>query len=179
MLCLAVMVGARLDGQIALVLILAAVISVAWGWGRLPWAAAPRRLLADPVERRAWLRSTAVVAAATIVVGSAIAFVLAYAGVIGPPTFTCSTTDARACSDTKESILSDRSLVFGAPLVGRLISVDVRPIPSDWDGAVISDADWGALITVEGQDPVLVPCYYGSDDMVSCAVPGNLLEPPI
>jgi hypothetical protein len=171
------LLGASLTAEITLIAVLAGVIAVAWGWERTPWGAVPKQLAADPVQRRLWLMSTVRVAGIAIAVAAALAFVLAYAGVIGQPTFTCSTTDARACSNTKESILSGQVLVFGAPLAGRLVSVDVRPIPSDWDGAVISDSDWGALLTVEGRNPVLVPCYYSSDDMVACAVPGNLLEP--
>jgi hypothetical protein len=87
-----------------------------------------------------------------------------------PPTFTCATTNVKACSDTERSMasLSDRHLVFSEPLPARLLSVEVRDRPSDQ----VSNADrWAALLTMEGRGPVSVACYYGSDDMVACDNP--------
>ena len=88
-----------------------------------------------------------------------------------PPTFTCATTNVKACSDTERwmTSLSDRRLVFVEPLPARLLSVEVREPSAD----LVSDADsrWAALLTMEGREPVSVACYYSSDDMVACDDP--------
>jgi hypothetical protein len=87
-----------------------------------------------------------------------------------PPTFTCATTNVKACSDTERwmTSLSDRSFVFVEPLPARLLSVEVRDAPT---GQVSNIDDWAALLTMEGREPVSVACYYSSDDMVACDDP--------
>jgi hypothetical protein len=86
-----------------------------------------------------------------------------------PPTFSCTTPDTKACNDTKRSILSDRDLVFAEPLPARMLSVDVRPTPPEWTQLdSYREGDWAALITMEHREPMLVACYYSSDDMVGC-----------
>ncbi len=106
------------------------------------------------------------------------ALFLAVAGIVGvvaiafatrQPTFTCSTTNAQACADTEQSIRSDPELVFYPSLPSRLVSVDIRPNPPDWS---FNDGGWAAVLTMEGRDPITAVCYYGSDDMVTCQVPG-------
>jgi len=87
-----------------------------------------------------------------------------------PPTFTCATTNVKACSDTERwmTSLSDRRSVFVQPLPARLLWVEVRDRPSDQ----VSNLDhWAALLTMEGLEPVSVACYYSSDDMVACDHP--------
>jgi hypothetical protein len=93
---------------------------------------------------------------------------------IQPPTVTCSTPDTAACSNTRNWISgrSDRDFVFSEPLPATLVSVDVRPMPAEWKGRPGYPKDaWAALLTMAGRDPVLVACYYSSDDMVSCDNP--------
>ena len=88
-----------------------------------------------------------------------------------PPTFTCSTS-AKACADTEASILDWPQMVVTERLPGRLLSVDVRPIPPEWrQRRDYLEGDWAALLTVEGREPVLVTCYYSSDEMVACDAP--------
>lgn len=88
---------------------------------------------------------------------------------IEPPTFTCSTPDAKACRDTEQSIRGDQNLVFAQPLPARVTSVDVRAAPPEWSQlASYQEGDWAALVTMEGREPVLMACYYSSDDMVGC-----------
>lgn len=85
------------------------------------------------------------------------------------PTFTCATPDTKACTDTEQSIQSYRDLVFAQPLPARLVSVEVRPTPPEWTQlASYREGDWAALITMEGREPMLMACYYSSDDMVGC-----------
>jgi hypothetical protein len=87
-----------------------------------------------------------------------------------PPAFTCATTHVKTCSDTERwmTSLSNRRLVFTEPLPARLLSVEVRDRPSD---QVSNLDDWVAVLTMEGLEPVLVACYYSSDDMVACDDP--------
>lgn len=89
-----------------------------------------------------------------------------------PPTVTCSTPDTVACADTRNWIVNDRSFVFARPLPARLVSVDVRPTPPEWKRlANYREGGWAALLTMAGREPVLVACYYSSDDMVACDDP--------
>jgi hypothetical protein len=86
-----------------------------------------------------------------------------------PPTFTCATPDTKACTDTEQSILSYPELVFAQPLPARLLSVEVRPSPPEWTTLPgYGEGDWAALFTMEGREPMLMACYYSSDDMVGC-----------
>lgn len=88
------------------------------------------------------------------------------------PSFTCSTPDGRACSNTEASMRGDMRLVFAEPLPARLVSVDVRPAPSEWKSrGTYDEGDWAAFLTLEDRDPMLVLCYYSSDEMVGCQLP--------
>lgn len=93
---------------------------------------------------------------------------------IQPPTVTCSTPDTAACTNT-ENWISDRmsrEFVFSQPLPARLVAVDVRPTPPEWMKlASYREGDWAALLTMAGREPVLVACYYSSDDTVACDDP--------
>ena len=80
------------------------------------------------------------------------------------PSFTCSTPNAKACTDTERSIREDRRFVFSPELPARPLSVDVRPAIA----GSTHEGDWSALLTLEGQEPMLVVCYYSSEEMVSC-----------
>ncbi len=113
-------------------------------------------------------------AIALVVIGVALAVGLLLIPEIQPPTVTCSTSDAAACTNTKYWISDrmSRGMVFSEPLPATLLAVDVRPAPAEWKGrpGYLADA-WAALLTMAGRDPVLVACYYSSDDMVACDNP--------
>jgi hypothetical protein len=111
---------------------------------------------------------------ALIVIGVALAVGFLLLPGIQPPTVTCSTTDTAACTNTR-NWMSDRlsrDMVFSEPLPATLLAVEVRPAPAEWKGRTgyLADA-WAALLTMAGREPVLVACYYGSDDMVACDNP--------
>ena len=62
--------------------------------------------------------------------------------------------------------------MFAERLPARIVAVDVRPTPPEWKKlASHRDGDWAALLTMAGREPVLVACYYSSDDMVACDNP--------
>jgi hypothetical protein len=89
-----------------------------------------------------------------------------------PPAFLCSTPDREACTNTRNSVLYERDLVFPEPLPARLLTVDVRPAPPEWTSLPgYFEGSWAALLTLERGDPLLVACYYHSDDMVTCNLP--------
>jgi hypothetical protein len=113
-------------------------------------------------------------AIAVVVIGVALTVGFLLLPEIQPPTVTCSTSDAAACTNTR-NWMSDRmslDMVFLEPLPATLLAVDVRPPPAEWEGrpGYLGGA-WTALLTMAGRDPVLVACYYSSDDMVACDNP--------
>jgi hypothetical protein len=121
-----------------------------------------------PGRRAFWVGALAV----TVVVLFVVGFQL-YQD-LQPPNVTCSTPDAAACANTRNWISDrmSRDSVFAEPLPARLIAVDVRPTPPKWkELASYREGDWAALLTMDGREPVLVACYYSSDDMVACDNP--------
>jgi hypothetical protein len=124
---------------------------------RRAWWPEEPGVAADPIGRH-MRRNVAILAAAGLG-----ALVLGVILVNQPPTFSCSTPNAKACTDTEASIRGDMSFVFAEDLPGRLVAVDVRPAPSGWE-----EGDWAAVLTVEGREPMLMQCYYTSDEMVGC-----------
>lgn len=91
-----------------------------------------------------------------------------------PTTVTCSTPDTGACTNTRDWIADHwgRDFVFGEPLPAPLVAVDVRETPPEWrELGIAREGDWAALLTMAGREPVLVACYYSSEEMVSCDNP--------
>jgi hypothetical protein len=91
-----------------------------------------------------------------------------------PTTVTCSTPDTLACTNTRNWISDHwgQDFVFGEPLPAHLVSVDVRQTPPEWTRLGIArTGDWAALLTMAGREPVLVACYYSSEEMVACDDP--------
>ena len=104
--------------------------------------------------------------AAFLVVGVG---VWAVTGPLRHPTFTCSTPDTRACSNTEESMRWDKTwggtFTFGYQLPTWPVAVDIRPAPVELNPR---EGDWAIHMTFEEREPVLALCYYSSDEMIAC-----------